>query len=453
MNPFAPLPSGRDRLHARVAGIGHDARIFLLALAAGLPGSAITLWLIWRGDYTPKVQWTVTVFLLAIWLGCAFALRRRFVFPLQTLSNLLSALREGDYSIRARVGRRDDPLGEVMLEVNTLSETLHQQRLSAIEAAALLDRVIKEIDIAVFAFTGDDLLILVNRAGERLLGQPTAELLGRSAEDLGLQHCLEGRRRLLELQFPGGSGLWEVQHSAFRQEGFSHKLLVLTDLSRALREEERKAWQRLIRVIGHELNNSLAPIKSIAASLESRLARRPLPPDWDVDMKRGLAIIESRSESLSRFMEGYARLAQLPPPQLRPVEVGSWIRRVAGLETRLPVALRPGPALVIEADGDQLEQLLINLVRNAADAALQTGGGVAIHWRRNGTHLEVAVEDEGPGLPNTANLFVPFFTTKRHGSGIGLVLCRQIAEAHGGAVMLENRKDRQGCRALLRLPV
>jgi nitrogen fixation/metabolism regulation signal transduction histidine kinase len=453
MNPFAPLRSGRDRLHARVTGVGHDIRILILALAAGLPGSAITLWLIWRGDYTPKVQWTVTVFLLAIWLGCAFALRQRVVFPLQTLSNLLSALREGDYSIRARVGRRDDPLGEVMIEVNTLSETLHQQRLSAIEAAALLDRVIKEIDIAVFAFTGDDLLILVNRAGERLLGQPTGELLGRSAEDLGLQHCLEGRRRLLELQFPGGSGRWEVQHSAFRQEGFSHKLLVLTDLSRALREEERKAWQRLIRVIGHELNNSLAPIKSIAASLESLLARRPLPPDWDEDMKRGLAIIESRSESLSRFMEGYARLAQLPPPQLRPVEVGSWIRRVAGLETRLGVELQPGPDLVIEADGDQLEQLLINLVRNAADAALQTGGGVAIRWGRNATHLEVAVEDEGPGLPDTANLFVPFFTTKRHGSGIGLVLCRQIAEAHGGAVVLENRKDRQGCRARLRLPV
>src|SRR2546426_42202 len=435
MNPFAPLPSGRDRLHARVAGIGHDARIFLLALAAGLPGSAITLWLIWRGDYTPKVQWTVTVFLLAIWLGCAFALRRRVVFPLQTLSNLLSALREGDYSIRARVGRRDDPLGEVMLEVNTLSETLHQQRLSAIEAAALLDRVIKEIDIAVFAFTGDDLLILVNRAGERLLGQPTAELLGRSAEDLGLQHCLEGRRRLLELQFPGGSGRWEVQHSAFRQEGFSHKLLVLTDLSRALREEERKAWQRLIRVIGHELNNSLAPIKSIAASLESLLARRPLPPDWDEDMKRGLAIIESRSESLSRFMEGYARLAQLPPPQLRPVEVGSWIRRVAGLETRLPVALRPGPALVIEADGDQLEQLLINLVRNAADAALQTGGGVAIHLRRNGTHLEVAVEDEGPGLPNTANPFLPLFSNQRPRAGIGLRLWPPIAQGHRRGVV------------------
>ena len=238
MNPFAPLRSGRDRLHARVTGVGHDIRILILALAAGLPGSAITLWLIWRGDYTPKVQWTVTVFLLAIWLGCAFALRQRVVFPLQTLSNLLSALREGDYSIRARVGRRDDPLGEVMLEVNTLSETLHQQRLSAIEAAALLDRVIKEIDIAVFAFTGDDLLILVNRAGERLLGQPTAELLGRSAEDLGLQHCLEGRRRLLELQFPGGSGRWEVQHSAFRQEGFRGRSLTELYAQRARSDSE-----------------------------------------------------------------------------------------------------------------------------------------------------------------------------------------------------------------------
>src|SRR5207245_11008867 len=242
-----------------------------------------------------------------------------------------------------------------------LGETLREQRLGALEATALLRSVMAEIDVAVFAFDGERRLRLANRAGERLLAQPQERLLGRAAEGLGLAGCLrEEAPRILDLSFPGRSGRWELRRSAFRQGGAAHHLLVLSDLSRALREEERKAWQRLIRVIGHELNNSLAPIKSIAASLESRLARRPLPPDWDEDMKRGLAIIESRSESLSRFMEGYARLAQLPPPQLRPVEVGSWIRRVAGLETRLPVALRAGPAPVIEADGDHLEQLLIN---------------------------------------------------------------------------------------------
>ena len=130
-----------------------------------------------------------------------------------------------------------------------------------------------------------------------------------------------------------------------------------------------------------------------------------------------------------------------------------WVRRVAGLETRLPVDVSGGPEVTVEADGDQLEQLLINLVRNAADAALETGGGVSLAWKRNRRYVEVYVDDEGPGLSNTANLFVPFFTTKPGGSGIGLVLCRQIAEAHEGSLTLENRKKGGGCQAKLRLPL
>ena len=173
-------------------------------------------------------------------------------------------------------------------------------------------------------------------------------------------------------------------------------------------------------------------------------------------MRRGLGVIGSRSESLSRFMDGYARLARLPPPRFTEVEVGTLVRRVAGLETRLSVAVLPGPEAIMKADADQLEQLLINLVRNGVDAALETGGGVRVGWRRtNGAPaaLEVFVEDDGPGIPNTSNLFVPFFTTKQDGSGIGLVLSRQIAEAHGGTLILQNREPEAGCRARLRLPL
>ena len=246
-----------------------------------------------------------------------------------------------------------------------------------------------------------------------------------------------------------------MRRSSFRERGVAHQLLVVADLSRPLREEELKAWQRIVRVLGHELNNSLAPIRSLAGSLVDLLARAPRPDDWQDDMRRGLAVITARSESLGRFMDGYARLARLPPPSLRSLDVGSLVRRVAGLETRLPVAVIPGPAVLIRADGDQLEQLLINLIRNAVDAALETGGGARVGWGRLGGDragaLEVWVEDEGPGLPSTSNLFVPFFTTKQHGSGIGLVLSRQIAEAHGGTLTLENVVP--GCKARLRLPL
>ena len=435
-----------------------DQRILLLALTAGLPAALVALILLWTGQQPPKVQWTLTVFIVGVWAGCSFSVRHRVVLPLQTLSNLLAALRESDFSIRARgaSGREaagDDPLAAVMLEVNVLATTLRDQRLGALEASALLQTVMVEIDVAVFTFDGGQRLRLVNRAGERLLGQRADQLLDRTSDELGLRDCLEGMApRIEDVAFPGGSGRWEVRRTTFRQEGRPHQLLVLADVSRPLRDEERQAWQRLIRVIGHEINNSLAPIKSIAGSLESMLVRDALPDDWSDDMRRGLAVIAARSDSLSRFTTAYARLAKLPAPRLDTVAVAALVRRVAGVETRLGVRIDVGPDLTVRADPDQLEQLLINLPQNAVDAALETGGGVAVGWTRDGRAFDLWIDDEGAGLPSVSNLFVPFFTTKPSGSGIGLVLSRQIAEAHGGALTLENRTDGPGCRARLRLP-
>ena len=432
----------------------HEQRVLLMALAAGLPGSLVALILLWTGDFTPKLQWTLTVLIVSVWCGFAFAVRHRVVFPLQTLSNLLAALREGDYSIRGRRANPSDALGEVMLEVNALGATLREQRLGALEATTLLRTVMAEIDVAIFTFDHERRLRLVNRAGERLLAQPAERLLGRGADDLGLAECLEGdAARTLQKTFPGGVGRWGMRRGTFREHGLPHQLLVLTDLSQALREEERLSWQRLLRVLSHELNNSLAPIRSIAGSLETLLARESLPLDWKDDVRSGLGVIAGRSESLSRFMEAYSQLARLPQPKFRSVDVEAWVRQAAGLETRAKVTVVPGPPVQLPGDRDQLAQLLINLLRNAADAVAETGGGVTVGWRKNGAHLELWVEDEGPGLPSTTNLFVPFFTTKPGGSGIGLVLSRQIAEAHGGALTLENRRAGRGCEARLRLPL
>ncbi len=423
-------------------------------MVAGLPAVAISLILLWAGGYSSKVQWTLTILILAFWLGYSSAIRTIVATPLQTISNVLASLREGDFSLRMRGAGNADALGEVVAEVNALSETLKEQRLVAVEATALLQNVIQGIDVAVFAFDGLQVLRLVNRAGERLLSAPADKLIGSSAGELGLASCLKGEEsRLMDASFPGGAGRWEMRRAKFWQSGSPHQLLVLSDLSKALREEERQAWKRLIRVIGHELNNSLAPIKSIAASLAALLERDPRPSDWEEDARHGLAVIASRGESLSRFMEAYAHLAQLPAPRLITVNVKDWIHRAACLETRLPVEILPGPDLEIRADGDQLDQLLINLLRNAVDASLLTGGTVEVGWAKIGSSLEVRVDDEGPGISNTSNLFVPFFTTKPHGSGIGLVLSRQIAESHQGSLALENRVEGRGCRALLRLPL
>jgi two-component system nitrogen regulation sensor histidine kinase NtrY len=441
--------------------LSYERRIQLLALAAGLPGSFIALILLWTGAFSSGSAWTLTFLILSLWLGFVLSLRHRVVFSLQTLSNLLQAMREEDFSIRARGARPDDAMGEVMIEVNALSTTLREQRLGALEATGLLRTIIEEIDLAIFTFDHQAKLRLVNRAGERLLGRPLERLLGSTAVELGLAGCLEGESaRTMDLAFPGASGRWSMRRGSFRQGGLPHQLVVLSDLSRTLRDEERQAWQRLIRVLGHELNNSLAPIQSVAQGLESGLNAANQLPELQAgpaapilqDLQEGLAIIRSRTEALGRFMAAYARLARLPKPKHLPVPVGDWVHRTAKLETRVKVCIKDGPRAIISADVDQLEQLLINLIRNAADAALETHGGVQVGWITQGSQVEVWVIDDGPGIPNTANLFVPFFTTKPAGSGIGLVLSRQIAEAHGGQLTLENRIDARGCEARLRLP-
>src|SRR5216117_2230118 len=441
------VPKSRYRL-------SHESKLTWLTLGAAAPAMVAALALLWFGDYSAKVQWTLTILIVACFIGFISSAREHIVHPLRTMSNLLAALREGDYSIRARGARAGNALGEALLEVNSLGETLRQQRLGAFEATALLRTIMSEIDVAIFTFDPERRLRLINRAGETLLGRPMDKLLGKTAQELGLHACFDADDdEPLTLSFPGGSGRWGIRRSTFREQGLPHELLVLTDLSRTLREEERRAWQRLVRVLGHEMNNSLAPIKSLAASLESLLRREPLPRDWKDDAGAGLNSIASRADSLSRFMQAYTRLTKLPPPQKQDVDLASLVQRVVDLEPRLKVQIVAGPKTVIRADSAQIEQALIKLVHNAVDAALETHGKVTLGWREKGNCVEVLVEDDGPGIMNPAKLFVPFFTTKPDGSGIGLPLSRQIAEAHGGSLVLRNRKNGKGAEALLRLPL
>jgi len=431
----------------------HERRVFWLALVGGFPAVALALGLLWFGDFTPRTQWTLTLLVAGVWLACATIVREHVVRPLQTVSNVLAALRERDYTLRARGSNPEDALGLLLLELNSLGDDLRAQRLGALEATALLRRVMEEIDVAIFAFDAAHALRLVNRAGAALLARGPEQLLGRDAASLGLASSLAGDTpRVDALTFPGRAGRWEVRRGMFRQSGLPHQLLVLTDVSRALSDEERQAWKRLIRVLSHELNNSLAPIKSIADSLRGIISREPAPPDQLEDLRKGLGVIASRSESLSRLMAAYARLARLPPPRLESVAIQDWVRRVVALETRRPVTILPGPNVAIQADGGQLDQLLINLVRNAVDATLEANGAVEVGWETRNGQLDVWVRDEGAGLADTANLFVPFYTTKPDGSGIGLALSRQIAEAHGGTLTLSNRTER-GCEARLSITI
>ena len=441
--------------------------MFLLALAAGLPGGLLAMGLVWTGDFSLEGRWIASLLVLLPWLGLAATVREKVRFPLRTISNLLAGIREGDFSTRARGARRDDALGEVIAEVNLLGNTLREQRLEAVEASALVRTIIEEIELAVFAFDDGLGLRLVNRSGEQLLARPAVQLLGRRASDLGLDVYLQGEpNRTIEHAFPARVGRWGIRRTQFRQDGAIHHLIVITDLSRTLREEERLAWKRLVRVLSHEINNSLAPIISISGSLDRLVKKGEGLNEARGDLTGGLEVISKRAESLGRFMDSYARLARLPVPVLRTFRLESWLQQIVALESNEWVTLDGGPELSVSADPDQLEQVLINLLHNALEAVAvrlaepsaestedHDEGCVSVAWGEFDGKVRITVTDNGVGLAGTSNLFVPFFTTKPKGSGIGLVLCRQIVEAHGGDLALRNREVGSGCVAIVELPV
>lgn len=434
----------------------HERQVVRLALLSPLPGLVVALWLLWSGGYQASTRWTLSAVLIVAWLVLATMLREKVIRPLQTLSNMLAAIREQDYSLRARQANEDDALGLAMMELNALMDELRSRRLGALEATSLLRRVMAEIDVAVFAFDENDTLQVVNATGEHLLGDEADDLHGKTATQLGLAECLRGDApRTIDLAFRGQRARWEVRRGAFRQDGKPHQFVVLADVSRALREEESLAWQRLVRVLGHEINNSITPIKSLSERLQV-LVQRSKPGEeaegeLREDLDRGLGVIKGRSEALTRFLASYTKLVRLPPPKPGAVDVSEWVTRIVRLENRIEVVVDAGPPVTLHADGDQLDQLLINLVRNAVDASTETGGGVLVRWSVSGARFRLVVQDDGMGLPETANLFVPFFTTKPGGTGIGLVLSRQIAEAHGGSLQLVNREGERGCLAVLTL--
>jgi nitrogen fixation/metabolism regulation signal transduction histidine kinase len=426
--------------------------VWLFSLLLALPALiclGVLAWLRLIGGGSAVLLTSLLLIYLAI---VAASMVEGMVRPIQTLSNVVSSLREGDYSFRARGASAADAFGELAGEINALANLLQRQRVRSLEATALLARILEVMHAPLFAFDREGLLQLVNEAGLKLLGLPYARSYGRPARELGLEALLAAADQAIHV-FPGKPTRWLLRKAAFRQEGVPHTLLLLTDVSVPLQEEEQVAWKRLVRVLGHELSNSLAPIKSIAGSLLSRVDSLEGDEAALRDFRRGLGVVESRADSLHRFVQSYRLLAQLPPPKLRPVDLAPLLERVVLLEQRLPVALDAGPATTLNADPDQLEQMFINLLANAVDASLSNGSKpVRATWLREGSSLTVTIEDSGLGIANTENLFVPFYTTKPAGSGVGLALAQQIARAHGGEVQLANRADGAGARATVLLP-
>ena len=423
--------------------------------------------------YTGSVAETlgITAALGVLYLLLADLFFDQLLRPLQTLANIVSAIREQDYSFRARGARRGDTVGDLALEINALSSGLQLQRAAAQDALTLLERVLTSMHSPVLAFDPDDCLRLVNSAARAAFSldsrAASKELTGLSAAELQLEDLLAVADQGL-YPAPGTRQdnailsshpmRYAVRRTTFRLNGVPHTLLVLSDVAAVLREEERLAWQRLIRVLSHEINNSLTPIHSIAGSL--RALQAPFDDEDQADLARGLSVIEERAASLHRFLQSYQRLTHLPAPNLRPTSVNELASRTAQLETRLAVDVLPGPAVTVLCDPDQVQQALINLLQNAVDAALSPDVAAPGHipavtfgWTATPTELHLSIEDNGPGIDNPANLFVPFYTTKPKGSGIGLALAQQIATAHHGSIALLSPAGRRGCSVRFTLPL
>lgn len=439
--------------HVRKRSQSAVRRAWLFCFLLSLPTFLFAGILLWQQQVSTAPALLLLFCLLIYLLLIAASLVEGMMRPLQTLSNVVSSLREGDYSFRARGAGTRDAFGELAGEINALADLLQKQRVRSLEATALLARILEVMHAPLFAFDREDMLQLVNNAGAQLLGRPLARCFGHSARELGLDGLLASSDQSIH-SIGAKPSRWLMRKALFRQEGVPHTLLLLADVSQPLQEEEQIAWKRLIRVLGHELSNSLAPIKSIAGSLLARAETISSDETTIRDFRRGLSVVESRADALHRFVQSYRLLAQLPPPSLKPVQAGPLLERVALLEQRVPVHVDAGPAVVLNADPDQLEQMFINLLTNAVDASLGNGAKpVRVGWRIAESSLIVGIEDSGMGIANTENLFVPFYTTKPKGSGVGLALAQQIARAHGGEIRLVNREDAPGARAIIHLPL
>lgn len=403
----------------------------------------------------PSAASRAAVFLggLAVSAGMIAWLTWRLMPAWRTLDGMLRALREGDYGIRGRLPAPHHPLRDMLADVNALSETLREGRRKRTESARFLGKTLAALQDPIFVVDREQRLVMINPVARTLIGAVNHQVVGREIDSLGLAPVMATTdNAILAWDFAGRSGRWIVRRAIWYSEGHENTLIMLHDVSAALGDEERNAWQRLIRVLSHELNNSLAPIGSLAESLSHLLDQHGVAMA-NGDLREGLDAIGRRASSLARFLSGYGRLARLPPLQVSAFRLDLALRRLARLEQRMEIELVGVEETLITGDEAQLDQAFINLMRNAVESAWPIEGGVRVNWSTVGPQVRITVEDEGRGLPERSSLFVPFFTTKPTGSGIGLSLTRLIVEAHGGTVDLRDRPGSRGALAIVLLPL
>jgi nitrogen fixation/metabolism regulation signal transduction histidine kinase len=439
--------------------IATDWRIFFIVLVSAVPTISLLAYII----VTDNLSLGLSFLLLAVccsWvLIVASNVREKLIHHVRTMSNLIEAIRAEDYSLKSSRAREPGELAELYQQINALNTKLKGARQSETELQNLLETVVNQINVAIVACDSDGYITLANRLACKLLNKKADFLINVALNDTALaeipfeKFSKDKDSQLLEHRFPGADGRWQIHQSYYRHQGKPGRILFITDLKQVLSEEEITAWQRLIRVIGHEVNNSLTPITSICQTLE-KLLSLPQEQRNEEDIRGGLSVIAERAKGLKEFISVYARIARLPEPQKIVLQTSDLIKKLQRFFSDQAVIFSEVPHNIkLFGDPVHLEQVLINLVKNAVEASQNTESPVEVDIRIKDHRCEFVIKDCGVGISNVANLFVPFYTTKAQGAGIGLTLCRQIAAKHNGQVSLENREDSKGAIAKLILPL
>jgi len=387
--------------------------------------------------------------LLVLILILVLQLKQRVLAVFLASNSVLESITDADAGLR--MGPARGVLAEHARLLNQLAEQISNQRLLSTEQHLLLQKVSQHIAVGIIAVDSEHRILLMNPAAELLFQTSFERWRGWPLQQLGMEPELQQiAPRLVRLVVGQQQKQVYVVTEQYLNQGQQQYLIFITDVQQLLYEQERQAWQKLLRVLSHEVNNSLTPICAISQGLSKQLQQQS---SFDsAQLTEGLLVINERAQGLNLFMRSYQQLSSLPPPVKQPVELLTLVGAISGLFAGRVRLL--GPAVGLFADPTQLQQVLVNLVKNALEATADPAASpVEIDWHTQGRLLILTIADRGCGIENPDNLFVPFYSTKATGSGIGLVLSRQIARNHGGDLQLLNRQPGPGAQSRLLLPL
>lgn len=421
-------------------------RSFVLVLLSAVPSFIMIGTLTWLGDYDTLESITIAVLVVVPWLVMVVMHYQLSIRPWRAVVNILLSFKERDYSIRSPAAPLDDVVCIVLSELNAIADSLSLSRSDVIDTQHLLSRILAEVDVAVFLFNQDNEIVLANRYASSLFSVNPESLQGKTLESLGLEFAkYSAPTSLHEHAFPTRKSRWLVKHSSYRQQGQPHQFILLADIGKNLRQEELEAWQKLIRILSHEINNTLTPLKTSVAVMRRTLPRVVQAQEDQEDMIESLDIIDNRIDSLNRLVNDYGQMARLPKPNRQMASITDLCRHVIRSFEQQGVVLMKGDDIRMNIDPAQIEQVVVNLIKNAVEANHDVSR-VEVHLSKDENQTRLCIDDFGHGIENMDNVFVPYFTTKPQGSGIGLIISRQIIEAHGGSIRLLNHPDHDGCR-------